>query len=216
MMLLSVNIGLPRPITHEGRELTTGFFKQAASGQVQLRRMNLDGDGQADLRVHGGEHKAVYAYPFEHYAYWSREIRGGLGYGHFGENFTTRGLIEDAVFIGDVFRCGGARVQVSQPRSPCFKLGIRMGDKNFPARFAAVNRVGFYLRVLQEGAVAAGDDIVLEERSHDSINVRDTFRLRHGTGGTRDEYECAARLPALSPTWRAAFEKRLATVRGPE
>lgn len=211
MMLISVNIGLPRRITHEGREVTTGIFKQPAAGPVMLRRLNLDGDGQADLRVHGGEHKAVYVYPFEHYVFWTDETgRGDLVYGFFGENFTTSGLTEDAVFIGDIFHIGGARVQVSQPRSPCFKLGIRMGDENFPARFTAANRVGLYLRVLQEGVVAAGNDIVFIERPRDSITVRDAFRLRHGAGGTCDEYERAARQPALSPSWRAAFEKRLA------
>lgn len=214
MMLISVNIGLPRRITHEGREVSTGIFKQPAAGPVPLRRLNLDGDGQADLRVHGGEHKAVYVYPFEHYVFWTDETgRGDLVYGFFGENFTTSGLTEDAVFIGDVFQIGGARVQVSQPRSPCFKLGIRMGDENFPARFTAANRTGFYLRVLQEGVVAAGDDIALIERPRDSISVRDAFRLRHGAGGRRDEYEHAARQPALTPSWRAAFEKRFAESR---
>ncbi len=211
MMLISVNIGLPRRITHEGQEVTTGIFKQPAAGPVMLRRLNLDGDGQADLRVHGGEHKAVYAYPFEHYVFWTDETgRGDLVYGFFGENFTVSGLIEDQVFIGDVFQIGGARVQVSQPRSPCFKLGIRMNDENFPARFTAANRVGFYLRVLQEGEVKAGDEIVLLEHPQDSISVRDAFRLRHGSGGTRDEYERAARIAALTPSWRAAFEKWLA------
>lgn len=211
MKLLSVNTGLPRKITHGGREVSTGIFKQPVAGPVMLRRLNLDGDGQADLRVHGGEHKAVYAYPFEHYVFWTDETgRGDLVYGFFGENFTTSGLTEDAVFIGDVFRIGGARVQVSQPRSPCFKLGIRMNDENFPARFTVANRVGFYLRVLQEGMVTAGDDIVLIEHPRDSISVRDAFRLRHGTGGTREEYECAARIVALTLSWRAAFEKRLA------
>jgi MOSC domain-containing protein YiiM len=210
MMLISVNIGLPRRITHEGREVSTGIFKQPVTGPVMLRRLNLDGDGQADLRVHGGEHKAVYVYPFEHYVFWTDETGcGDLVYGFFGENFTTSGLTEDAVFICDVFQIGGARVQVSQPRSPCFKLGIRMGDENFPARFTAANRVGFYLRVLQEGMVTAGDDIALIERPRDSISVRDAFRLRHGIGGTRDEYERAARIAALTPSWRAVFEKRL-------
>src|SRR3989344_2887992 len=194
MMLISVNIGLPQKITQGGREVSTGIFKQPAAGPVMLRRLNLDGDGQADLRVHGGEHKAVYAYPFEHYVFWTDETgRGDLVYG----------------FFGDGFQMGGARVQVSQPRSPCFKLGIRMGDENFPARFTAANRTGFYLRVLQEGVVASGDDIALIERPRDSICVRDAFRLRHGSGGTRDEYERAARLAALTPSWRAAFEKRL-------
>ena len=209
MNLISVNVGLPREITHGGQTVTTGIFKAPVAGAVFLRRLNLDGDGQADLRVHGGPDKAVYAYPFEHYAFWARELgRDGFPYGQFGENFTVEGLLEDAVNIGDVFRIGEARVQVTQPRSPCFKLGIRMGDENFPARFAAANRTGFYLCVLEEGMVKAGDAIYLVERAAGSMNVCEIFRLRHA-GGTRVELERAAKLPALSPSWRAAFEKRL-------
>jgi MOSC domain-containing protein YiiM len=227
MKLISVNIGRPRPVPHEGRVVSTGIFKEPVAGPVFLRRLNLDGDGQADLRVHGGADKAVYAYPFEHYAFWEQECRNdfknplslegeggrsskraGFPYGQFGENFTITGWLEDAVCIGDEFQIGAARVQVTQPRPPCFKLGIRMNDDQFPARFAAANRTGFYLRVLQEGRISAGDAI--ERVAHDagSLSVRDVFRLRHDRG-TRAEYERAARLPALSPSWRAVFEKRL-------
>jgi MOSC domain-containing protein YiiM len=209
MKLISVNVGRPRPVPHEGRVVSTGIFKVPVAGPVFLRRLNLDGDGQADLRVHGGADKAVYAYPYEHYAFWETELgRNDFVHGQFGENFTITGLLEDAVCIGDEFRIGAARVQVTQPRSPCFKLGIRMGDDQFPARFAAANRTGFYLRVLQEGKVSAGDAIERVAHDADSMSVRDVFRLRHGSG-TRAEYERAARLPALSPSWRAVFEKRL-------
>lgn len=210
MRLISVNIGLPRGIIHRGQAVSTGIFKAPVAGAVFLRRLNLDGDGQADLRVHGGADKAVYVYPFEHYAFWSGETgRNDFSHGQFGENFTTTGLLEDEVCIGDVFRIGGARVQVSQPRTPCYKLGIRMGDEGFPARFTAANRTGFYLRVLEEGEVTAGDAIELIERAADSMNVRDIFRLRHDGEGTREEYARAARLPGLAAGWRAAFEKRL-------
>jgi MOSC domain-containing protein YiiM len=258
MKLISVNIGRPRPVPHEGRVVSTGIFKEPVAGPVFLRRLNLDGDGQADLRVHGGTDKAVYAYPLEHYAFWERESRhifknplsleggeaetekgpvdlspaeraqvmhlrpggniGGEGgrsskregfpYGQFGENFTITGWLEDAVYIGDEFQIGEARVQVTQPRSPCFKLGIRMGDDQFPVRFAAANRTGFYLRVLQEGRVAAGDAIERVRHDTDSLSVRDVLRLRHDRG-TRAEYERAVKLTALSPSWRAVFEKRL-------
>lgn len=208
MTLISVNTGLPREIIHGGRAVSTGIFKAPVAGPVWLGRLNLAGDGQADLRVHGGTDKAVYVYPFEHYAFWAGELgRNDFSHGQFGENFTTTGLLEDEVCIGDVFRIGGARVQVTQPRSPCFKLGIRMNDENFPARFAAANRTGFYLRVLEEGMVKAGDAITRIEPATDSMTVRDIFRLRH-VGGTRAEYERAARLPGLSSSWRAAFEKR--------
>lgn len=210
MQLISVNVGRSRPVAHEGRVVSTGIFKEPVAGTVFLRRLNLDGDGQADLRVHGGEYKAVYAYPFEHYAFWAGELgRNDFAHGQFGENFTITGWLEDAVCIGDEFQIGAVRVQVTQPRSPCFKLGIRMNDDQFPARFAAANRTGFYLRVLQEGKVAAGDAIERVAHDADSLSVRDVFRLRHASG-TRAEYERAARLSALSPSWRVAFEKRLA------
>ncbi len=209
MKLISVNVGMPRTLAQGDRTVTTGIFKEPVAGPVFLRRLNLDGDGQADLRVHGGEYKAVYVYPLEHYAFWAGELgRDGFSCGQFGENFTITGLLEDAVCIGDEFQVGEARVQVSQPRSPCFKLGIRMGDDQFPARFAAANRTGFYLRVLEEGVVTVGDAIVRVAHDADSLSVRDVFRLRHD-GGTRAEYERAVQLPALSWSWRSVFEKRL-------
>jgi len=211
MRLISVNTGLPRPVSHRNGAVSTGIYKEPVDGPVWVRRLNLEGDGQADLRVHGGEHKAVYAYPFEHYAFWQDTVdRNDFVYGQFGENLTVTGLIEDAVHIGDVYRVGEALLQISQPRAPCFKLGLRMGDEQFPARFVAANRTGFYLRVLEEGRVAAGDAIDLVKRAEDSISVSDAFRLRHGSGGTRAEYERAAKVSALTPSWRAAFEKRLA------
>ena len=210
MTLISINVGLPHEIIHGGRAVTTGIFKLPIAGPVWLGRLNLAGDGQADLRVHGGADKAVYLYPLEHYAFWAGELgRSDFSHGQFGENFTTEGLLEDEVSIGDVFRIGMARVQVTQPRSPCFKLGIRMGDENFPVRFTSANRTGFYLRVLEEGMVKAGDAIDRIERATGSMSVRDVFRLRHA-GGTRAEYEHAARLPGLASSWRAAFEKWLA------
>ncbi len=210
MRLISVNVGRPRPVPYQDGIVSTGIYKEPVTGPVWVRRLNLDGDGQADLKVHGGEHKAVYAYPLEHYAFWSRGLgRNDLGYGQFGENLTVEGLLEEQVNIGDVYRIGEALLQVSQPRSPCFKLGIRMGDALFPARFAAANRTGLYLRVLEEGRVAAGDAIERIEPAKDSINVRDAFRLRHGTGGTRAEYERAAQISVFSPSWQVAFEKRL-------
>jgi MOSC domain-containing protein YiiM len=139
-----------------------------------LRRLNLDGDGQADLRVHGGADKAVYAYPFEHYAFWEAETgRKDFSHGQFGENFTITGWLEDAVCIGDEFQVGKARVQVTQPRSPCFKLGIRMGDDTFPGRFADARRPGAYLRVIVEGALAAGDTIDVEPAAPPAVSVGD-------------------------------------------
>jgi len=211
MKLISINVGLPREIVHQGRAVSTGIFKTPVAGPVFLRRLNLDGDRQADLRVHGGADKAAYLYPLGHYDFWKVETgRSDFVYGQFGENFTVTGLLEDDVSIGDILQIGEVRVQVSQPRSPCFKLGIRMGDDEFPARFAAANRTGFYLRVLEEGKVQAGDAIRRLERVAGSMSVRDVFFLRHGNRGTLEDYARAARLPGLSASWRAAFEKRLA------
>jgi MOSC domain-containing protein YiiM len=210
MKLLSVNTGLPREVMWQGRTVSTGIFKQPVAGRVRLRRHNLDGDGQADLRVHGGEHKAVYAYPFEHYAWWQHELgRDGLTPGQFGENFTVSGLLEDEVCIGDVFGIGSARLQVSQPRAPCFKLDVRMGTDGFLARFKAAGRVGFYLRVLEEGEVGAGDAISRLARDPGGMSVREVYQLRYGERGERARLERAAALPALSPTWREAFERHL-------
>ncbi len=209
MTLISINVGLPREIVHQGRVLSTGIFKEPVTGPVFLRYLNLDGDRQADPRVHGGADKAVYVYPFEHYAFWAQELRrNDFSHGQFGENFTISGLLEDKVFIGDIFQVGEVKIQVTQPRTPCFKLGIRMGDTRFPVHFAAANRAGFYVRVLQEGRVTAGDVIGLIERAVSSMNVRDIFRLRL-VGGTGEEYSRAASLPTLAPSWRAVFEKRL-------
>ena len=211
MRLISVNVGRPQPVPYQDGVVSTGIYKEPVTGPVWVRRLNLDGDGQADLKVHGGEHKAVYVYPVEHYVFWSRELgRDDLGYGQFGENLTVEGLLEEQMNIGDVYRIGKALLQVSQPRSPCFKLGLRMGDEGFVARFSAENRTGFYLRVIEEGRITAGDAIERVEQAKDSISVRDAFRLRHGAGGTRAEYERASRVKALTPSWRAAFEKRLA------
>lgn len=211
MRLVSVNVGRPRPVSWRDGIVSTGIYKEPVAGRVWVRRLNLEGDGQADLTVHGGEHKAVYAYPFEHYAFWKQELgRNDFVSGQFGENLTVEGLIEDAVHIGDVYRIGEALLQVSQPRSPCFKLGIRMGEESFVPRFVAENRTGFYLRVLEEGRVAAGDAIERVEQTKGSISVRDAFRLRHGSGGTRAEYERATQVNAFTPSWRTAFEKRLA------
>lgn len=210
MKLLSVNVGLPREVVWQGQPLRTGIFKEPVSGRVRLRALSLDGDGQADLRVHGGVHKAVYVYPVEHYAWWRREL-GGNGFmpGHFGENFTVSGLLEDEVCIGDEFRIGTARVQVSQPRSPCFKLDLRMGETGFASRFGASRRVGFYLRVLEEGEVAAGDAVVRLARGTGGMSVDEVYRLRYGGLRDRERLTRAAGLATLPPGWRAAFEQAL-------
>ncbi len=211
MKLLSVNVGRPRRLVHEGREITTAIFKQPVAGAVWLHGHNLEGDAQADRRVHGGPDKAVYVYPAEHYTFWKQVLgRHDLAPGFFGENFTVAGLTEETVLIGDVFRIGEAVVEVSQPRTPCFKLGLRVGDAGFVARFNASLRCGWYLRVREPGWVRAGDAIRLLVRGEGGMSVREVFRLKTETSADPQALARAARLPALAAAWRAAFEKRLA------
>src|SRR4051794_30148819 len=155
--IVSLNVGEPGEVQWQGRIVTTGIFKEPVTGRVMMRRLNLDGDGQADLTVHGGVDKAVYAYPFEHYPFWRAELPGiDLPWGMFGENLTTEGLFEDSVFVGDRFQIGEAEGVVTQPRLPCYKLGIKFGRADMVKRFLGSRRTGFYLAVAREGMVAAG------------------------------------------------------------
>src|SRR6266446_1629419 len=178
MKIESLNVGMPREVMWHGRAVTTGIFKSPVNGRVALRALNLDGDGQADLSVHGGEYKAVYCYPLEHYDYWKRELPGRqLPMGMFGENFTTDGLIEDSVHIGDQFSVGSAEVIVTQPRLPCYKLGVRFQADDMVKRFLASGRTGFYVAVTQEGEVGAGDEIKTIAREGNAVPVSEITRL---------------------------------------
>ncbi len=181
MKLVSVNVGLPREVEWRGRRVTTGIFKSPVEGRVRARFLNLDGDRQADLSVHGGRDKAVYAYPEEHYEYWRGELPGvDLPPGSFGENLTTRGLTETEVRIGDTFRVGSALMRVTQPRMPCDKLALRFEREDMVRRFRASERSGFYLAVVEEGEVAAGDTIEPVERVPHEVTVSEvTRRLRN-------------------------------------
>lgn len=211
--LLSVNVSLPRQVQHNGETISTGIFKQPVAGRVMLRRTNLDGDGQADLRVHGGPDKAVYAYTFEHYGYWSKELkRDDFAYGQFGENLTVAGMPEDEVFIGDVFRIGGATMQVSQPRVPCFKLGIKMQMPTIIRPFLQSLRVGFYLRVVEEGEVGAGDQIERLQGGAGGISVREVCRLLYFEKADLGAIRDAAQLADLSRDWKELFLNRLETL----
>ncbi len=210
MKLLSVNVSYPMEVAHGRKTVSTGIFKEPVSGRVMLRAVNLDGDGQADLVNHGGVDRAVYAYPVENYDYWGRElVRDDLSFGQFGENFTVQGMTEDDVHIGDVFRVGDVLVEVSQPRPPCFKLGIKMGMPRFPKLFLASGRVGFYLRVLEEGEVGAGDGIERVSRDPERLTVREASHLLFFEGENLEGASRALRVPALSPGWRESFEERL-------
>lgn len=209
MRVVSVNVGRPRTVSHQGRSVRTAIFKEPVIGAVHVGRLNLDGDKQADLRVHGGEDKAVYAYPSEHYAYWAEQLGRAFPWGQFGENLTVEGLLEDDVYIGDVFRIGSVRLEVTQPRTPCFKLAMKMQVDDFVDRFAASLRTGFYLRVLEEGEVEAGAAIARSRRGVGALKVRQAYRLRHEPVPDRLALQQALSAPALAVGWRRAFEKRL-------
>lgn len=178
MRVLSINVGLPRLVETRAGAVLTSIFKSPLEGKVALRGHNLQGDRQSDLRVHGGPYKAVYLYPFEHYAYWKQELPDAeLPYGAFGENLTTEGISEDAVHIGDQFRIGSAIVQVTQPRMPCYKLAIRFGRADMVKRFWAGGRAGVYFSVVEEGEMEAGDRIELVASDANHVSVGDVVRL---------------------------------------
>lgn len=191
--------------------VSTGIFKEPVEGRLMLRRLNLDGDRQADLTVHGGRNKAVYVYPSEHYAYWRAELPGiELPDGSFGENFTTEGLDESVVNIGDVYRIGAARVVVTQPRQPCFKLGIRFGRADMVKRFHLSRLTGFYLAVLDEGEVGAGDRFEIVKRDSNNVTVRDIYDYFSGEFPAPDFLQRALQIEALPADWRNSFQKALA------
>ena len=215
MKLLSVNVSQPKEVSYNGKRIRTGIFKEPVSGRTMMRRLNVDGDGQGDPTVHGGIHKAVYIYTMEHYNYWKRELgRADLTYGQFGENLTVEGLLEGKVHIGDVFRIGEALVEVSQPRVPCFKLGIKMGNPQIVKPFLESGRVGFYVRVLEEGEVGAGDAIERTSVGEGKMTVKEIVHLRHFDHTNVEAAERAASLPALTPSWRDTFEEIVVKARG--
>lgn len=210
MKLLSVNVGLPRDIAWRGEIVRTSIFKDRVSGRVRVERLNLEGDRQSDLSVHGGSEKAVYVYPSEHYAFWRAELPGmDLPWGIFGENLTTEGLLEDAVHIGDRLWAGSAEFLVTQPRMPCFKLGIRFGRPDILKRFLHSGRTGYYLRVLREGEVAAGDPFEVIAQAEQGVTVADVVGLYTADADNQDLLRRVSELPVLPEGWRTYFRKRL-------
>ncbi|HEY6032372.1 MAG TPA: MOSC domain-containing protein [Gaiellaceae bacterium] len=211
MRVVSVNVGLPREVSWRGKLITTGIYKEPVAGPVRIRALNLDGDRQADLRVHGGRDKAVYAYPSEFYELWRRERPElELGWGQFGENLTTEGLLDGDVGVGDRFRIGSAELIVTQPRLPCFKLGIKMGRDEFVTDFLERGLLGFYFAVAREGEVAAGDPIVEVSRDTRRFRVTEVARLYAYDRDDADALARAAALDVLPESWRTYFRKRLA------
>lgn len=205
--LLSVNAGRPREIAWRGKTVYTSVWKEPVEGRRLVRRLNVDGDAQGDLAGHGGEHRAVFVYQMDSYRYWQRELkRSDFTFGQFGENFTVEGLADSEVCIGDRYRIGSALFEVTQPRVTCYRVGIRMDEPRMAALLVAHHRPGFYLRVLEEGEVGAGDDIVQVAEGPERLSVAAADALLYLPGAARQELEKALRVPALSPGWKSSFD----------
>ena len=208
--LLSVNVGLPRDIEWRGRTVHTGIWKDPLPGRCRVGRLNLDGDGQGDLAGHGGEQRAVFVYQIESYRHWEEQLkRTDLVPGQFGENFTIEGLPDDVVCIGDRYQIGSALFEVTQPRVTCYRVGIRMNEPRMPALLTSSGRPGFYLRVLREGEVGAGDDIVKLGEAQERMTVAEINALLYSPDHAPDRLQRALRIEALSPGWRSSFEALL-------
>jgi MOSC domain-containing protein YiiM len=212
MKVLSVNVGLPRKILFNGQIITTAIFKDPVKGSISLRKLNLDGDKQADLTVHGGLDKAVYSYPSEHYVYWRKQFPNtDLVWGMFGENFTTEGLFEDAVNVGDQFQIGSAKLVATQPRMPCYKLGVRFGRMDVIRRFMASGRPGIYFKVLTEGEVQRDDKIKIIRRDKNNVTVKDIVSLYIARNDI-DNIETmkrATKIRDLPEGWRHEFQQKI-------
>ena len=210
MKIISVNVGLPRKVEWNGKTVTTGIYKEPVRGSVNARTLNLDGDGQADLSVHGGRSKAAYVYPSEHYRFWRSELPDmALPWGMFGENLSTAGLLEEEVQIGDEFHIGTTRVQATEPRMPCYKLGIRFRRPDMVKRFLQSQRSGFYFAVAQEGRVQAGDAIERVTRASHGVTVADVVRLYTTDRDNIDLLRRVVALEALGDSWRGYFQHQL-------
>lgn len=212
MTLISVNVARPTEVPHGDASVLTGIFKRPIQGPVAVRKLNLEGDAQGDLVHHGGESKAVYAYALEHYDYWQKVLdRTVMPYGQFGENLTVAGLDEADLCVGDQLAIGDALFVISQPRVPCFKLGIRMGDERMPRLFAQSLRTGVYLRVLREGTLAAGDAVHLQARSEHRLSIKRLFDayLKPNDAEALALLKRALDITELSPEWHAHISHRL-------
>jgi MOSC domain-containing protein YiiM len=209
MKLVSVNVSLGRTVHWQGRDVETGIFKAPVLGPVRVGRMNLDGDRQSDLRVHGGEYKAVYAYSAEHYEWWSKELGRALPFGAFGENLSIEGFLEEEVCVGDRVRIGGAILEAVQPRFPCFKLGMKFEDDGMIERFLDSGRWGVYFRVAEEGPLQAGDVVVWEHRDAARFPVPEVLRLMLSEDKSPEDLKRALSAGSLPPEWRGKFSEWL-------
>ena len=218
MKLLSVNISPTKMVQINGQQVPTGIYKTPVQGCVRLGKLTLAGDSQADTRVHGGEHQAAYCYPFEHYAYWQYRLKmPNLAYGTFGENFTVAGLLEENICIGDILQIGdaktGAVVQVTMPRTPCFKFGHKIGRPDILKEFLNSEKSGFYLRVIQAGVVEANDPINIIERDPQAISIRSTLGMQKLGEGDSVLLQRALKVASLAPLLKKIFEARLIEMR---
>ncbi|HEY2800440.1 MAG TPA: MOSC domain-containing protein [Chthoniobacterales bacterium] len=210
MKLISVNVGLPREVDVGGKTVRTSIWKDPVRGAVHVSKLNLDGDRQSDLSVHGGVDKAVYLYPIEHYSYWAAELPDvELPLGAFGENFSAEGILEDQIRIGDRLRVGSAEFIVTQPRMPCYKLGIRFDRRDMVKRFLQSKRTGFYLAVLREGEVQEGDEIDFIAKQETGLTITEIVNLYSADSHNQDLLRRAIELPALPQSWKDYFRKRL-------
>jgi ferredoxin-NADP reductase/MOSC domain-containing protein YiiM/ferredoxin len=208
--LLSVNVGMPKNVDWQGRTVFTGVFKDPVVGPRRVRELNVEGDGQGDLAGHGGEQRAVFVYQIDSYRYWERELgRNDFTYGQFGENFTVEGLADDEVCVGDRYQIGDALFEVTQPRVTCYRVGIRMNDPRIPALLVSHHRPGFYFRVLEEGDVQAGDEIIKLAPGPEQMRVAEVDALLYLPGHPRQQLLRALRIPALSPGWQSSFQALL-------
>jgi MOSC domain-containing protein YiiM len=207
--VISVNVGLPREVDWKGLKVLTGIFKKPVESPVMVAPLNLQGDRQADLTVHGGLNKAVYAYPAEHYEYWRKELpEVAFSWGYFGENLTTEGLLEDTLCVGDRLRVGSALLMVTQPRMPCYKLALRFGRDDMIQRFLANGRSGFYFSVVEAGELRAGSDIEVVSRDRNGVTVADIVKLYLRQTGDSDLLRRALNVSALPLNWKAALQER--------
>jgi|SRR5208283_2679077 len=210
MQVISVNVGKPQEREWKGSRVRTAIFKSPVEGPAAVGKLNLEGDEQGDLTVHGGLDKAVYAYPFEHYTYWQTQLPGySLAPGNFGENLTTTGLSEGTIHIGDELQAGTALFTVTQPRAPCYKLGVRFNRENMTRLFYESRRFGFYLRVLREGTLQAGSSITVVSRDPNAVSVADVIRLFTGDSRDQELLRRAVKVSALPEGWRDALQDRL-------
>ncbi len=210
MKIISLNVSLPKVVEFKGKKVSTGIYNEPIEGRVKVRTLNLDGDKQADLAVHGGLDKAVYAYPSEHYPYWRDQYPDlTLGWGMFGENFTTEGLLEDQTNIGDEFQMGSAKFAVTQPRLPCFKLGIKFGATDVIKKLFASAKCGIYFKVLEEGEVGAGDEIKLVRRDKNNVTVRDVIKTYGNERHNKELLERALKIDAFPTRWKEKYQQIL-------